>query len=340
MQSYVNMQTGDEPDHTLLHKLESEHYHRRRLNEVFKLISELYWFRYVTDTVMCVFRAAIIAWVSLTISSMTPELQLLVGDQKKVKQIIELMEDRFDLMRGLQTEQQVCGHARRHLNVLQYIEEKVGPRKDDVSYNLMMYEWVSQLMRADKFACEHILASSDLMKSGTLMQEPSEISSFMHGSQFRKHPYAKRFVPTSEQQLPVVRVIIIAGHDGVELRNALGQVAGKHEASGMYGAIGNIPAPDRFRHKYMAPIQTVNENTIKRCTPTRVFSGADPKTGKLIDTDRSSIGAQSRTEVFLTEVSSYSNEHIASFRAFHAAFRGCLHLAGSAWGRSDRVEPG
>lgn len=301
--AYVDDYCLDCPDNEQAKaRVEADHYHRCRLREVFKLVAELFWFRYVSSTILDVFRRAIAIWVTFAVHSMKPQLDDIVGDAEKVKQITDLMKDRLDFLRGLETEQRLKAYARAHFDTLQPIQVPVGLGDDDRSYNIMIYQWVTLLMQHHDKARAEIVASSDLMKSGDLLKEPEVISSWMHGSVFREHAFAQPETGLSEGGLPIVRVIIVVGHDGLELRNPLGQQHGEHNIAGIYGAIGNLPAAMRYQHDFMAPLQVVNEKVLHRCNPIRVFAGADPQTGELLPEDYSSIGAQSRTQCFVTRV--------------------------------------
>jgi hypothetical protein len=302
MLAYVNFDGSDSTENQeMAANLEKDHYHRRRLQVVFKLVAEFFWFRYVSSTILAVFNSAIREWVSFAIDAITPQLHAIVLDDDKVQQIVRLMQDRFDFLRGLETEAKLKRYASTHFPILEPVKVSVGPGEDDYSCNIMIYQWITILMRSDDEARAEIIAASDLMKSGALLERPTAITSWMHGSVFRQHSFAQPYLEQASSR-PVVRVVLILGHDGVELSNPLGQQAGVHNVNGVYGAIGNLPAPMRFQHCYMAPIQTVNERVLKRCDPIRVLAGADPMTGEFIPGDFSSIGAQSRTERFLTKV--------------------------------------
>ena len=54
----------------------------------------------------------------------------------------------------------------------------------------------------------------------------------------------------------------------------------------------------------MAPVCMVDDKVMERCDPIRVIAGADPTTGKIIEDDFASLGAQFRAgeHGFLTTV--------------------------------------
>ena len=50
----------------------------------------------------------------------------------------------------------------------------------------------------------------------------------------------------------------------------------------------------RFSHENMSMLLICDEKVLTRCDPVRVVAGADPKTGKFIEEDWASLGAQFR----------------------------------------------
>ena len=82
------------------------------------------------------------------------------------------------------------------------------------------------------------------------------------------------------------------------LLNALGVARDDEHQACFYGALGNIPAEERYNHEYLAILAMLDEKVLKKLDPVRVIAGADPITGEFIPEDWASPGAQFRAGEF------------------------------------------
>jgi hypothetical protein len=69
---------------------------------------------------------------------------------------------------------------------------------------------------------------------------------------------------------------------------------GDKKIGGFYAALASLPVDLRFRLEYLTMLCVVEEKILDRLDPIRVIAGADPRTGKIIDSDYWSPGAQFR----------------------------------------------
>ena len=56
--------------------------------------------------------------------------------------------------------------------VLHVVENKVGPRKEDVSYGCLVVDWITQIMLHDPTARKWLYSESELWKSGAMLKVP------------------------------------------------------------------------------------------------------------------------------------------------------------------------
>ena len=131
------------------------------------------------------------------------------------------------------------------------------------------------------------------MKAGKYLQPQEKMSSWMHGTTFRKHAFAQACTDRPGEPIEL-RVALFIGYDEFEPLNALGEKRGEKVLSGFYGAIGNLPKEVRFMHENMAVLMICEESVLKEYDPVRVFAGADPVTGEINGEDNKSLGAQLR----------------------------------------------
>ena len=87
---------------------------------------------------------------------------------------------------------------------------------------------------------------------------------------------------------------LIKSTDDFEILDGLKQNAGKKKQMGGYAAIANLQVPQRFDHGNMCPVAMVISKVVEKQTMLRVYAGVDPATGKIVEEDFCSIGAQLR----------------------------------------------
>lgn len=87
---------------------------------------------------------------------------------------------------------------------------------------------------------------------------------------------------------------LIKSTDDFEILDGLKQNAGKKKQMGGYAAIANLQVPQRFDHENMCPVAMVISKVVEKQKMLRVYAGVDPATGKIVEEDFCSIGAQLR----------------------------------------------
>jgi hypothetical protein len=276
-----------------LNKDETEHYHALRKAECFKEISEWVYFRYMGGPMQDSLRNGVNRWVEFAIDHIGPVLHDIVNDPVKENLILNLISNRMDFFRGLETEAKIEAHGFQNYPVPRSMCNIVGTQPNDKCYHTMVDDWMVTMLRYNDSARAEIIAESELMKSGHYEQAPTVFSNFKHGSAFRGHPFAKKHVDQPGQPI-LVLITLMVGYDEMDPLNALGQQRGEKCLSGFYGACGNLKAKERFKHENMCLLSICEDPVLKRCDPIKVFSGADPVTGELLTDDDSSPGAQFR----------------------------------------------
>jgi len=286
---------------------QSNHYHAEMKSEAFKDTSEWLFFRYMGGPQYESILNAVNRWNILAVNAIAEVLPDLVGDTAKQKLIIQLVTDRLNFFRGLETPEQVERYATQNYPVPKYHMNQVGKELKDRSYNVMMVDWISTMLRYNDKVREKIVSDSEMMKSGAFLKEPTTYDNWKRGSTFRKHAFAQQHVQKPGEPFEI-RITVMVGYDEMEPLDALGQQRGEKTLSCFYASCGNLEAEERFKHENMLMLTMSEEPVTKRCSGTRIFAGADPKTGEFIVDDFSSPGAQFRSAFDLSIVTKVSTD--------------------------------
>ena len=106
----------DFEDADFAREVQNDMFHNKRLNIVFEFVAELFFFRYLGETLVKVIMGAINNIVAFTIHELEDDLSTIVG-RDKVPKIMELLRDRFDIFRGLRTEAQARARSQTHASM-------------------------------------------------------------------------------------------------------------------------------------------------------------------------------------------------------------------------------
>jgi hypothetical protein len=246
---------------------------------VYNDISELYYFRYLGQAMIFVLRIMIEKWIAFMIGLVAPEIEEIVGDNLVAAQVVSLLRRRLNPFKGLETEPLVEAYAAKHRTAPKYHEIVLGEKA--YWYNLDLLDFFTITMRYNHVARKHIVASSELWKTGELRKDRVILSSWTHGEAFKKSILSERCV--DQPGAPIeLRIGILTGYDEFEPLNALGAKRGDHKLGGHYGSIGNLPAEVRYQHEHMMLLGIGEDKHVQKFHPTRIFSGASPDTGDFI----------------------------------------------------------
>ena len=238
------------------------------------------------------------SWVSSALSAIADEMSEIVGPELGPC-LVSIVQSKLIFFSGLETESKELAQlktlGKEGMNpVLQPLERRLGPVKNDLAYALNISRWLELLCNYRPECFSRILAVSEYWKTGALLQVPAEYKDICHGSVFRKSCFARA---ATSNEVDDLRVTLIMGYDDLELNNPLGMTAGKNNAAMYYVTIGNLHAEVRFQHEHMAPLMAVLERIQKRAGVMRTFSGFDASTGEPFEGDWNAPGAQLRTLV-------------------------------------------
>lgn len=212
-----------EGDKECVASIMDDHHQRRLDHEVFSDVSELYFLRYLGESLYFFIIAAVMRWVNFVIDRLLPEITEMVGESSATE-IILLCRRRFSFFSNLGSEKQLESYAAKHRPTLRYIEHRVGRAKGDVAYGILIVDWFTQLMRHSVEARRHVVEKSEIWKSGILREEePETIADWWQGTTFRKHSFSARRV---DSDIRTVLFAIFVGYDDLELLNPLGQCRG------------------------------------------------------------------------------------------------------------------
>ena len=226
-----------------------------------------------------VLRIMIEKWIAFMIGLVAPEIDEIVGDNLVAAQVVSLLRRRLNPFKGLETEPLVEAYAAKHRTAPKYHEIVLGEKA--YWYNLDLLDFFTITMRYNHVARKHIVASSELWKTGELRKDRVILSSWTHGEAFKKSILSERCV--DQPGAPIeLRIGILTGYDEFEPLNALGAKRGDHKLGGHYGSIGNLAAEVRYQHEHMMLLGIGEDKHVQKFHPTRIFSGASPDTGDFI----------------------------------------------------------
>lgn len=260
--------------------------------KVFRGVAELYWFRYLGETLIKTLMAMVQGWIEFVLITLSREVALVIDDQEKADIVIDLMHKRLNLFDGLESEAKVVAHATAALPMQDFYDHSFGADSNPWYY-LEILQWLVNTMKYDRVARKHMVEESELWKSGELQKDRTVISSWTHGSDFKQSKMARPTIDVPGEPIEL-RISIGMGFDDVEPLDALKNKAAFKKLGGVYGTIGNLPADIRFQHEHMGLLAIGESRVMKKFEATRVFSGADPMTGELIDELHGTLGAQYR----------------------------------------------
>ena len=325
--------------------MDDEIFMNEQRHHIFNDLAELYWFRYLGETLMIALRAMIERWVQRAVEKLGPELRNIIGDDAKSDVVLNLLRTRMDFFDGLRTEKQVYAYASKNLTIPRY-HETTFPG-GSTWYTLDILDWVVQLVRRKPATRRRLVEVSNEWKSGVCLEERTNISRWYHGLDFKKSAFAAKRIEKPGE--PTELLIGLGwGFDEAEPLNVLGQGRGEKKFGGCYASITNLPPVERFDHDNMALLGIGLEKVMRKVSATRVFAGANPETGAFEKYLDGTIGAQYRRLVADPPVvqvcrAPLSPQPSAPSRlhslASHATTRATSHAA-AAWRRRQRPAAG
>ena len=158
--------------------------------KVFLMQAELYWFRYLSETMMIVLRCMIRALIAFAAKEMPPPIRHIINDEAKATLVLSVLASRLDFFKEMDTEAQVRAYSSRFYKGLACLENVVGPSKADVAYGIDYAEWITNLARADKDVRDYIIATSDDIRDGVYRRPVDNMTSILQGSAFRESPFS------------------------------------------------------------------------------------------------------------------------------------------------------
>lgn len=159
--------------------------------KVFLMQAELYWFRYLSETVMIVLRGMIRALIAFAVKEMTPPIKHIINDEEKATLVLSVLATRLDFFKDMDTEAQVRAYSGSFFRGLTYLENVVGPSKTDVAYGIDYFEWITNLARADKDVRDKLIATSDKIRDGVYRRPVANMTTILQGSAFRESPFSE-----------------------------------------------------------------------------------------------------------------------------------------------------
>jgi hypothetical protein len=165
-------------------------YNGKLRKKVFLMQAELYWFRYLSETVMIVLRAMIRALIAFAVKEMTPPIKHIINDEEKAILVLSVLATRLDFFKDMDTEAQVRAYSDGLFKGLTCLENVVGPSKADVAYGIDYAEWITNLARADKDVRDNLIATSDEIRDGVYRRPVENMTTILQGSAFRESPFS------------------------------------------------------------------------------------------------------------------------------------------------------
>ena len=266
------VQDGVQPARCMPGPIEDDIYAGELQEHVFKDLSELYWFRYLGETCMNMVRGAVSSWIDFALCQLKPEIERILDDPVLARNIQSLITKRLDFFNGLTTESQAKAYLTSTRPLVSFHEIPLGPRLNENMYVLNILEWLRVLLTHDDEVRMECVRVSELWKSGACLIPPAKISTWYHGSSFRKHDFAQPRVDKPGEPIELL-IDLMVGRDGLGLLDPLGAMRGEKGIDAVYGALGNLPAKERFKHKNMGLLTVLEEDVEKKYTPTRALAG-------------------------------------------------------------------
>jgi hypothetical protein len=269
----------------------------KKKKSVFGDVAEWYFFRYLGGLLVSAIQLAVQRWVKEAVADMHVDLLHIIEEkdtaESRTAKVEKLLHSRLNFFDGLETEDAVKRYAEKHLSVPEVHSYSFGDDPKDRRTTASIAHFLLTVLRTMPEGRAHIVERSELYKSGARQQPPNVLEHIDQGYAFSRHDFAKpvQDVPGEPTE---VRAILVFGSDELELTGPLKQSRGVHKQAMWYVSIANLPEKLRWLHMYMMMLMAVGEKTLDKFNPVRVFAGADPTTGELIDEDYWSPGAQLR----------------------------------------------
>ena len=279
---------GDDPKHR--EDLFEQHYFAVVQEEIFRDIADFYWNELFTDAQMQKIRDAVTRWNELFVREMREEIRQKFGPTGTA--VLKLLHKRMQPFRGLATEKQVESYAEAVLPLPATVENTYDGAH--TSYNILLVDWVTMLLKHDKEVRRQAVARSEYWKTGACLEQPNIIDHMDKGSTFRASAFAKHDPDVPGQPRKLKIALQMAYDDFLGTKNALSPHAPKQLLGGFYVAIVNLDLPFRFNHENVCPLMITKESVLKMFDMIRVVAGADPDTGDILEEDTASPGAQAR----------------------------------------------